>query len=120
MLLLPPAGGDELQGIKKGIMEHVDLICINKSDGDLVASAQHMQADIRRALQVSRRASTFWMPKVERCSALLGEGVDNLWTIMQEYESASRMSGNVSAEALPCIHHPNACCTLSLLTTDHT
>ena len=96
MLLLSPAAGDELQGIKKGIMEHADLIAINKSDGEFVGSAQHMQADIRSALQVIRRRWGHWKPKVRRCSALLNEGMEDLWQLMQDFRTGAEDSGEVS------------------------
>ncbi|CAO2611275.1 Methylmalonic aciduria type A protein, mitochondrial [Lemmus lemmus] len=64
VLLLPPAGGDELQGIKRGIIEMADLVVITKSDGDLVVPARRIQAEYVSALKLLRRRSGVWRPKV--------------------------------------------------------
>ncbi|XP_066088646.1 methylmalonic aciduria type A protein, mitochondrial isoform X4 [Saccopteryx bilineata] len=64
VLLLPPAGGDELQGIKRGIIEMADLVAVTKSDGDLVVPARRIQAEYVSALKLLRRRSKFWRPTV--------------------------------------------------------
>ena len=72
LLLLPPAGGDELQGIKRGIVESADLIAINKADGDLLLPARRAQAEYRAALMALRgnsRKRSWWTPEVLTCSA---------------------------------------------------
>ncbi|XP_039731968.1 methylmalonic aciduria type A protein, mitochondrial isoform X2 [Pteropus medius] len=63
VLLLPPAGGDELQGIKRGIIEMADLVAITKSDGDLIVPARRIQAEYVSALKLLRRRSKVWKPK---------------------------------------------------------
>lgn len=65
VLVIPPASGDELQGIKRGIIEHSDLIVITKSDGDLEPAAKRVQAEYTSALKFVRTRSNFWQPKVK-------------------------------------------------------
>ena len=72
LLLLAPGGGDELQGIKRGIVELADLVVINKADGELRAAARRAQADYQAALQLLRPATPGWTPEVLTCSALRG------------------------------------------------
>ena len=64
VLLIPPAGGDELQGIKKGIVEMADLVLVNKADGELAIPAQRIQAEYISALKLLRKKSQHWNPKV--------------------------------------------------------
>lgn len=64
VLLIPPAGGDELQGIKKGIVEMADLIIVNKADGELFIPAQRIQAEYISALKLLRKHSPNWSPMV--------------------------------------------------------
>lgn len=64
VLLIPPAGGDELQGIKKGIVEMADIVLINKSDGDLIIPAQKIQTEYISALKLLRKKSREWNPPV--------------------------------------------------------
>ncbi|XP_026158245.1 methylmalonic aciduria type A protein, mitochondrial isoform X2 [Mastacembelus armatus] len=63
VLLIPPAGGDELQGIKRGIIERADLVVVTKSDGDLVVPARRIQTEYTSALKLLRRQSKSWNPK---------------------------------------------------------
>ncbi|GLD99286.1 hypothetical protein PINS_up008004 [Pythium insidiosum] len=87
MLLVPPAGGDELQGSKKGIMEIADVIVVNKADGELKSAAKHAAVDFMHALQLLRRKDPDWEPKVKMCSAIEGAGVDKVWEVCEEYRS---------------------------------
>ena len=64
VLLIPPAGGDELQGIKKGIVEMADLVLVNKADGELMIPAQRMQTEYISALKLLRKKSSHWNPTV--------------------------------------------------------
>lgn len=64
LLLLPPAGGDELQGIKKGVVELADIIAITKADGELENTANHSKMDYANALTLLRPKTTYWTPKV--------------------------------------------------------
>ncbi|XP_060064368.1 methylmalonic aciduria type A protein, mitochondrial-like [Ylistrum balloti] len=86
-LLIPPAGGDELQGIKKGIVEKADLVVVNKSDGDFVRAARLIQAEYISALKFMRQRSPNWKPKVMRVSSLRNEGIEDLWTKMDTFKN---------------------------------
>lgn len=88
ILLLLPAGGDELQGIKRGIMELADLILINKADGDLEATAKRSAADYRNALRLLRPRSANWTVPVTTCSALNHRGIGEVWDTIQGYREA--------------------------------
>ena len=91
MLLLLPAGGDELQGIKKGIVELADLVVVNKADGDLAATARHTVADYRHALMLLRHGE--WRVPVLSCSAVNKSGVDAVWSTIGEHKAAMEASG---------------------------
>ena len=75
ILLLQPAGGDELQGLKRGIIELADLLVVNKADGELTAAAARAAADYRRALQLIMPRSVDWRTPVKLASALTGKGI---------------------------------------------
>ncbi|CAM9595437.1 unnamed protein product [Ectocarpus sp. 12 AP-2014] len=79
LLMLPPAGGDDLQGSKKGIVEVADAIVVNKSDGDLEKAARATASNYSAALGYARRKLGCWAPPVLRCSALRSEGIDQVW-----------------------------------------
>jgi LAO/AO transport system kinase len=98
MLLLPPAGGDDLQGVKKGIMEVADLVVINKADGDLQAAARHAATDVRHAIQLIRPKSLNWKTKVLRCSALFNEGISTVWEHVEEYRSTMLETGELEGK----------------------
>ena len=65
VLLIPPAGGDELQGIKKGIVEMADLVLVNKADGELIVPARKIQTEYISALKLLRKKSPKWNPSVQ-------------------------------------------------------
>lgn len=87
MLVVPPAGGDELQGVKKGIMEVADAVVVNKSDGALIPAARNAEAEYRRALQLVRPKHEGWLPRVMRCSALAGGSEQGLDRVANEAAS---------------------------------
>lgn len=87
VLLLPPAGGDELQGIKRGIVEMADLVVITKADGDLLIPARKIQAEYVSALKLLRKRSKIWKPQVVRISAKTGEGIPELWKKITDFQS---------------------------------
>lgn len=92
-LLLKIAGaGDELQGIKRGIMEMADTIVINKADGDNIAKAKLAKTEFNRALHLFPAKSSGWIPKVTTCSAYEKKGIDEIWTIISEYFSSTKES----------------------------
>ena len=97
MLLLAPAAGDELQGIKKGIVELADLIVVNKADGDLVEAANHAAADYRSAVRMIRPASPNWQVPVLTCSALTGNGIAKVWRKIEDYSEKMNTSGQFAA-----------------------
>lgn len=98
LLLLAPGGGDDLQGIKRGIMELADLVIVNKADGDLLKPARLAQADYRAALQLLRPRHAEWRAKVELVSALRGEGVTQVWQTITEFRAALDATGALEAQ----------------------
>jgi LAO/AO transport system kinase len=83
VLIASPAGGDELQGIKRGIMELADLIVVNKADGDLADAAGRSAADLQRAVHLLRPKRPGWEVEVRTASALTGAGVPELWSAIE-------------------------------------
>lgn len=92
-LIIPPAGGDELQGIKKGIVEVADIVIVNKSDGDLVAAARRIQLEYISAVKYMRRRSSVWKPMVVRISSLTKEGIPDLWTDIETFKASAMQAG---------------------------
>ncbi|HYG91665.1 MAG TPA: methylmalonyl Co-A mutase-associated GTPase MeaB [Azospirillum sp.] len=92
LLLLLPAGGDELQGIKKGIMELADVVVVNKADGDLAATARHTVADYRHALTLLRHGGE-WRVPVLSCSAFHKTGIDKVWETIGEHRAVTEKAG---------------------------
>jgi len=85
-LLLNLAGaGDELQGIKRGIMEMADLIVINKADGDNKNKAKLAKTELNRALHLFPMKSSGWLPQTTTCSALENEGIEAVWKTIEDY-----------------------------------
>ena len=93
LLLLLPGGGDELQGIKRGIVELADMILINKADGELQATARHSAADYRSALRLIHPRTRDWQVPVKTCSALHGEGIVEIWGLVERYREVLGASG---------------------------
>lgn len=96
LLLLPPAGGDELQGIKKGIVELADMIVVNKADGDLANAARHAVAEYRHALSLLRPANANWRVPILSCSALNNLGIDKVWDGIGEYRRILGDDGSIA------------------------
>ena len=92
LLLMLPGGGDELQGIKKGILELADAIVVNKADGSSESLARTTQQHYRSAMSLLRH-DDFWEPKVMTCSALQRQGIEEIWKMISEYADASRADG---------------------------
>ena len=85
-LLLKIAGaGDELQGIKRGIMEMADAIVINKADGDNIKKAQFAKVEFNRALHLFPAKKSGWIPKTTTCSAITSEGIPEVWNTITEF-----------------------------------
>jgi LAO/AO transport system kinase len=96
-LLLSPAAGDELQGIKKGIVELADLLIVNKADGDLLATAKRTVGDYRAALRLIRPLSASWTPEVIAASAREGNGLDQVWETIKRHQDVLTASGEKQA-----------------------
>jgi len=95
MLLLLPGSGDELQGIKKGIVELADLVIVNKADGDLFTQAKRVRSDYSAALRMLHPPTSHWQPKVITCSALKNEGIDTVWDTATSFEAIMQDSGQL-------------------------
>ncbi|HEU0136048.1 MAG TPA: methylmalonyl Co-A mutase-associated GTPase MeaB [Flavobacterium sp.] len=85
LLLKISGAGDELQGIKRGIMEMADAIVINKADGDNIKRAKLAKTEFNRALHLFPAKQSGWMPKVSTCSAITGEGISDVWEMISQY-----------------------------------
>lgn len=95
-LLVAPGGGDDLQGIKRGIMELADVIVVNKSDGDLAATAERTAADYRNALGLMRPRFADVHPEVLTASALTGAGIDEVWSTVEGIHRQLAASGDLA------------------------
>jgi LAO/AO transport system kinase len=93
VLLLLPGGGDELQGIKRGIMELADLMLINKADDDLQALAERAAAEYRNALRLLHPRSADWKVEVRTCSARDGLGINEAWETVLRHHEVLKASG---------------------------
>lgn len=93
LLLLLPAGGDELQGLKKGIVELADMILVNKADGALADQARRTAADYHGALRLLSKAGADWTVPVLPVSAQTGEGIADAWTRMEAFRAMMADSG---------------------------
>lgn len=93
LLLLLPGAGDELQGIKKGIVEMADLVAINKADGDREKLAVSSKRAYRNALHLMPAKNSGWNPKVVSCSALEKIGIAEIWKIVSDYHKITKENG---------------------------
>ena len=93
LLVLPPAAGDELQGLKRGIIELADLVLITKADGALAEHARHAVADYANALRLIRPSTPGWETPVRAISALTGDGVAALWDDVARFRATLEASG---------------------------
>ncbi|MFS4494629.1 methylmalonyl Co-A mutase-associated GTPase MeaB [Maribacter sp. 2308TA10-17] len=92
LLLKLPGAGDELQGIKRGIIEMADAIVINKADGDNLKRARSASVEFSRALHLYPPKENGWVPKVLSCSALENTGLDEVWDMISNYISENKAS----------------------------
>jgi LAO/AO transport system kinase len=97
LVLMLPGAGDELQGLKKGVVELADMIAINKADGDNRKRAQAAAAEYRAALHILVPRSPNWTPPVVTYSALTGDGVAELWTTVLDHRERMGASGELAA-----------------------
>ena len=97
LVLVLPGAGDELQALKKGVIELADMIAINKADGDNLARAKAAAAEYKAALHILTPASSNWSPPVVTCSALKGDSIAELWSKILEHRDRLTASGELSA-----------------------
>ncbi len=97
LALMLPGAGDELQGIKKGLVELADMIAVNKADGDNIKRANRAAAEYRSALHILSPRSEHWQPPVVTYSGLTGEGIPELWQKFVEHRTAMQASGEFAA-----------------------
>ncbi len=98
LLLVNPGGGDELQGIKRGIMELADIVVVNKADGDLEAAAGRTSADYTNALHLIRPKWRGWYARSMLCSALEHRGIAEIWDTVVEFQSALSADGELDEQ----------------------
>ena len=96
LLLLLPGGGDELQGIKKGIVELADLVVVNKADGEMQSAARHAVAEYRHALSLLRAQHADWPVPVQSCSALTGAGIAEVWDTITRHAELLGARGEIA------------------------
>ncbi len=94
LLLLLAGAGDELQGMKRGIMELADALAITKADGENVAATQRAQIDYQNALHLFPPTGTGWQPPVLTCSALSGTGIADLWQQIEQHQALTTQNGH--------------------------
>lgn len=97
LLLLLPGGGDELQGIKRGIMERADLVLVNKCDGERKTLARRSAADYRHALRLVQPRSGHWRVPVQTCSATEGSGIARAWETISRFREVMTTAGLLAA-----------------------
>jgi len=97
LLVLLPGGGDDLQGIKKGVVELADALVVNKADGATEQVAERTRSDYASAMQLIRSLSASWSPPVLKASAHTGQGVSELWNMIVEHRKRFEESGELAA-----------------------
>jgi len=93
LVLMLSGAGDELQGIKKGVLELADAIAVNKADGDNVEKANRARKEYETALHMLTPSSPTWSPPVKTCSALRGRGLDEIWDMIQDHRTRMNTTG---------------------------
>ena len=95
LVLMLPGAGDELQGIKKGVLEIADMIVVNKADADNEIRAKQAAVHYRNALHIMQQRSPNWSPPVLMCSALHNKGIDEVWLKLEDYRKKLAASGEL-------------------------
>ncbi len=93
LLLMLAGAGDELQGIKRGIMEMADMIAINKADGNNIEKANIARAEYQNALHLFPPSPSGWIPKVLTCSAQKNQGIEDIWKNILDFKSMTGVNG---------------------------
>jgi LAO/AO transport system kinase len=96
LVLMLAGAGDELQGIKKGILELADAIAINKADGNNIENAEKAKIEYEKALNLLTPSSSIWSPSVLTCSAVTMEGIDAIWQTILDHRKKLEISGELS------------------------
>jgi LAO/AO transport system kinase len=96
LVLMLPNAGDELQGIKKGIIELADMIAVNKADGDGATAARAAAAQYKAALHILAPASALWSTPVVTISGLTGDGLEKLWAKIEEHRDRFEAKGLIA------------------------
>jgi LAO/AO transport system kinase len=96
LVLMLPGAGDELQGLKKGVVELADMIAVNKADGDNIPRAKAAAAEYRAALHILSPRSANWTPPVATYSALTGEGIAQLWATVLDHRKRMSETGELA------------------------
>jgi LAO/AO transport system kinase len=97
LAMMLPGAGDELQGLKKGVVELADMIAVNKADGDNMLRARQAATEYRAALHILSPRSPTWTPPVLTCSATTGDGVDALWAAVIDHRKKLTATGEIAA-----------------------
>lgn len=93
LLVAIPGAGDELQGIKRGVMEMADAVVVNKADGDSLRAAGKSRTEAQNALHFLPASPSGWIPQALTCSARTGDGVAAVWSCIRDYERLTTTSG---------------------------
>jgi LAO/AO transport system kinase len=97
LVLVLPGAGDELQALKKGVVELADMIAVNKTDGDNLPRAKAAAAEYGAALHILTSTSPNWSPPVVTCSALKGDGIEDLWEHVLDHRERLTPTGEIKA-----------------------
>jgi len=100
LLLALTGAGDELQGIKKGIVEMADAIAVTKADGDNLVAAERLQLELAQVLHLLAPATVGWKPEVLTCSAVKGSGIPEVWAVVEKFRKEMTASGEWDARRL--------------------
>ena len=98
LVLMLAGAGDELQGIKKGVLELADAIAINKADGDNIENARKARVEYKKALSLLTPSSKTWSPPVLTCSAVTMDGIDDIWQTILDHRKKTEASGELAAK----------------------
>jgi LAO/AO transport system kinase len=96
LVMALPGAGDELQALKKGVVELADMIAVNKADGDNLARAKLAASQYGAALHILSPRSPNWSPPVITCSALKGDGIEGLWAHVLDHRQKLTASGEIT------------------------
>jgi len=100
LLLALTGAGDELQGIKKGIVEMADAIAVTKADGDNLIAAEKLKLELAQVLHFLTAATAGWKPEVLTCSALKGDGISEVWQLVERFRAEMEATGEWAARRL--------------------